>query len=41
MNWKFDYDPSFNKIKLKDRLKDLLEKITGRRPFDHNNYRIV
>jgi hypothetical protein len=41
MNWKFEYDPSFNKIKFKDRVKDLLEKATGRRPFDHNNYRII
>jgi hypothetical protein len=41
MNWKFDYDISFNKIKMKDRLKDLLEKITGKRPFDHNNYKVV
>ena len=41
MNWKFEYDPSFNKVKLKDRLKDILEKITGKRPFDHNNYRVV
>jgi hypothetical protein len=41
MNWKFDYDISFNKIKMKDRLKDLLEKITGKRPFDHNNYKVI
>jgi hypothetical protein len=41
MNWKFEYDISFNKIKLKDRLKDLLEKITGKRPFDHNNYKVI
>lgn len=40
-NWKFDYDLSYNKIKLKDRFKNLLEKITGKRPFDHNNFKIV
>ena len=40
-NWKFDYDLSYNKIKLKDRFKNLLEKITGKRPFDHNNFKII
>jgi hypothetical protein len=41
MNWKFEYDISFNKIKLKDKLKDLLEKVTGKRPFDHNNFKVI
>jgi glycosyltransferase involved in cell wall biosynthesis len=41
MNWKFEYDISFNKIKLKDKLKDLLEKVTGKRPFDHNNFKEI
>jgi glycosyltransferase involved in cell wall biosynthesis len=41
MNWKFDYDLSYNNTKLKDRFKNLVEKITGRRPFDFNNFRII
>jgi hypothetical protein len=41
MNWKFDYDLSHNKLKPKERFKNFIEKLTGRRPFDHNNYRIV
>jgi hypothetical protein len=40
-NWKFDYDPSYNKLQLKDRLKNFYEKVTGKRPFDFNNYRII
>ena len=41
MNWQFDYDLSHNNIKLKDRFKNLVENLTGKRPFDHNNYTIV
>lgn len=41
MNWKFEYDLSYNKIKPKERFKNLVEKITGKRPFDHNNYKII
>ncbi|MEI6947461.1 glycosyltransferase family 2 protein [Paraflavisolibacter sp. H34] len=41
MNWKFDYDLSYNKFTLKDRLKNLLEKLTGRRFFDYKNYIVV
>ncbi len=40
-NWKFDYDLSYNKTKLKDRFKNGIEKLTGKRPFDHNNYKII
>jgi hypothetical protein len=40
-NWKFDHDPSFNKLSLKEKFKNWVEKLTGRRPFDHNNYRVV
>jgi hypothetical protein len=40
-NWKFEVDPSFNKLSLKEKFKNWVEKTTGRRPFDHNNYRIV
>lgn len=41
MNWQFDFDPTYNHLKLKDRFKNLLENLTGKRPFDHNNYKIV
>jgi hypothetical protein len=41
INWKFDHDISKNKIRLKDRFKNAVEKITGRRPFDHNNFKII
>ncbi len=38
VNWKFDYDLSYNRISLKERFKRTYEKITGKRPFDFNNY---
>jgi len=41
MNWKFDYDISRNNIKWKDRFKNMLEKITGKRFFDYKNYRTI
>ena len=41
MNWKFEHDLSKNQLKFKDRFKNLVEKLTGRRPFDHNNYKII
>lgn len=41
MNWKFEYDISRNHFKLKDRFKNVIERITGKRPFDHNNYEII
>ena len=41
MNWQFSYDLSYNNLKLKDRFKNVIEKITGKRPFDYKNYKIV
>jgi len=41
MNWKFEYDVSNNSLPLNDRLKNLLEKMTGRRFFDYQNYKII
>ena len=41
MNWKFDYDISRNNLKLKDRFKNTLEKMTGKRFFDYKNYRTI
>jgi glycosyltransferase involved in cell wall biosynthesis len=41
MNWKFDYDLSYNRLPVKEKFKNLVEKLTGQRPFDHNNYKMV
>lgn len=38
MNWAFDYDLSYNKLTVKDRFKNIMEKWTGIRPFDYKNY---
>jgi hypothetical protein len=40
-NWKFEYDLSHNKLNPKEQFKNFIEKLTGRRPFDHNNYKII
>lgn len=40
-NWDIDYDPSYNKMSLKDILLYKIEKMTGRRLFDYKNYRII
>ncbi len=39
-NWQFNYDPSFNHLKLKDQFKNILEQLTGQRFFDYKNYKI-
>ncbi|HUS00481.1 MAG TPA: hypothetical protein VMY77_02070 [Chitinophagaceae bacterium] len=41
MNWNFDRDLTYNNLKLKDRFKNLVERLTGKRPFDYKNYKIV
>jgi hypothetical protein len=41
INWKFDHDMTQNKYSFKDRFKNIMEKLTGIRPFDYKNYRIV
>jgi hypothetical protein len=41
VDYKFEYDLSTNRLKWKDRFKNLVEKITGKRPFDYKNYKIV
>lgn len=38
MNWKFKFDLSYNRRSLKDRLKNIIEKITGNRIFEYRNY---
>lgn len=40
-NWQFEYDLSYNKLGIKERFKNLVEKITGKRPFDYQNYKII
>ena len=41
MNWQFDYDVSFNNISLKDKFKNLLFALTGRRFFEYQNYKKI
>jgi len=41
MSWTFRYDISKNKFKLKDRFKNLMEKLTGKRMFSYKNYKII
>ena len=39
INWKFDFDISTNRIPFKYKFKDWLEKLTGRRMFEYQNYK--
>ncbi len=41
VNWKFDYDPSGKKLSLKSSLKLFVEKITGWRPGEYKNYKLL
>jgi hypothetical protein len=41
INWQFEHDLSYNNLSIKDRFKNVLEKLTGKRPFDFNNYKII
>lgn len=41
MNWQFDHDISRNNLKPKDRLKRLVEKLTGWRIGEFRNYKII
>jgi len=40
MNWRFDFDPSFNKMRLKDKFKLFTEKLTGKRFGEYKNYKL-
>ncbi|MDQ3551950.1 MAG: glycosyltransferase family 2 protein [Bacteroidota bacterium] len=40
-NWKFEHNMAYNKLKPKEKFKNLIEKITGNRPFDFKNYKII
>ncbi|HMP91264.1 MAG TPA: glycosyltransferase family 2 protein [Phnomibacter sp.] len=41
INWQFNYDLSHNKLPMKEKLKNWIEQITGKRPFDYQNYKII
>jgi hypothetical protein len=41
MNWKFDRDMSTNRLRVKDRVKQWVEKVTGWRPGEYRNYKII
>ena len=41
MNWKFDHDISRNNLKLKDKIKRLVENLTGWRIGEFRNYKII
>ena len=41
VNWKFEFDISHNRLKPKEKFKNFVERLTGKRPFDHNNYKII
>jgi glycosyltransferase involved in cell wall biosynthesis len=40
-NWKFDYRKVKGKLRFKDHFKNWIEKATGKRPFDYQNYKII
>lgn len=40
INWKFSFDLSFNRLKLKDKFRNLMEKVFGFRPFEYRNYKL-
>ncbi len=41
MNWKFDRDPSANRLRFKDRVKLGIERLTGWRPGEYRNFTLV
>ena len=41
INWAFYYDLSYNKLKPKEKFKNLAEKLIGFRPFEYRNYKII
>ncbi len=41
MDWTFQYETSRNRLKIKDHFKNWIESLTGKRPFDYKNYRII
>lgn len=41
VNWAFDFDPSFNKMRLKDRFKSWVKKWTGWELGRYSNYKLI
>lgn len=41
MNWEFYYDVSKRRFEFKDRIKNFIEKLTGWRPGEYRNYKII
>ena len=41
MNWKFSTDPAAVPLRRKDRVKLAVESLTGWRPGEYKNYRLV
>lgn len=41
INWKFDHDPSRNKLKFKDKLKFLCLRLFGFLPGEYQNYKLI
>jgi hypothetical protein len=42
VNWKFNYDLSYNKLSIKDTIKRLIQKLTGRFDlFEYKNYKLI
>ncbi|UYZ64054.1 glycosyltransferase family protein [Hymenobacter weizhouensis] len=39
--WQFEHDMSRNRYRLKDRLKQAVEQLTGYRPGEYRNYKLV
>lgn len=40
-DWIFRWDMTRNQLKAKDRFKNVMERLTGWRPFDYRNYKII
>ncbi|MCY7291822.1 MAG: glycosyltransferase family 2 protein [Ferruginibacter sp.] len=41
VNWKFNYNETTNKLSVKDKFKNITEKLFGVRLFDYRNYKVV
>jgi hypothetical protein len=41
VNWKFNYNETKNKLSVKDKFKNITEKLFGVRLFDYRNYKVV
>ena len=40
-NWDFEYDSSKSNMKIKDRILDFFERLTGYRLFEYKNYILI